>query len=64
MCTDISGHTQHIPCYQFIVWLLVSTSYIGRYEASYTGTRIKTESNYHVVGDLHLIALRYIKNVF
>ena len=64
MCTDISRHTQHIPCYQFVVWLLVSTSYIGRYQASCTETRIKTESNYRVVGDLHLIALKCIKHVF
>ena len=64
MCTDISGHTQHTPCYQFIFWLIVSTSYIGHYQVSYTRTRIKTETNCREVGDIHIIALKYIKNVF
>ena len=27
MCNDISNHTQHTSCDNFIVWLLVSTSY-------------------------------------
>ena len=28
MCTDICSHTQHVPYDQFIVWLLVLSSYI------------------------------------
>jgi hypothetical protein len=44
MCTDISIYTQHTACDRFVVWLLVSNSYLGHHQANYTKTKIYTEN--------------------
>ena len=63
MCTDISSYAQHSACGRFIFWLLVPTSYIVRHQANYTKTRMYTETKYHYLGQLHIIRLKYIKNM-
>jgi hypothetical protein len=36
ICIDIFKRTQHIPCDRLLFGQLVSTSYVGHYQASYT----------------------------
>jgi hypothetical protein len=53
--TDIANRTQHTPCERFIVWLLVSTSYIGHHQGNYTITRVKTETKHREVSNTFLM---------